>query len=246
MPKYRKTWTKTLESFDFNEMPDDFCRVVWLLLPLILDSEGRGIDLPAWVCARMFPLRRVEESDVIRAFDFFESRGMIVRYEVDGRRYFYSTNWSTYQSGTEKESASVLPAPSEQLPTYSRPTPEQVKNKSGAAPAQVGVAESASASVNESVLTQNEIFRTYEREIGPLTPIIGDQLQAALVDYPEDWIVQAIRESALSNARNWKYTEAILKRWKVDGFQSQKKPSNGNGKLKPVSQVGTHQRGMKL
>lgn len=42
MPKYRKLWIKTVESHDINEMPDDFTRLLWVLLPLGLDSEGRG------------------------------------------------------------------------------------------------------------------------------------------------------------------------------------------------------------
>lgn len=144
MPKYRKTWTKTLDSFDFNEMPDDFTRVVWLLLPLILDSEGRGIDLPAWVCSKMFPLRQVDAGQVAAALDYFESRGMITRYKVAGRSYFHLPNWTAYQSGTEKEAASVLPPPPDQLSTNSLPTLDQVQTK-------FMLNESASASVNESV-----------------------------------------------------------------------------------------------
>jgi len=64
------------------------------------------------------------------------------------------------------------------------------------------------------------IFAIYEREIGALTPIIADELIDAEATYPEDWIIAALQESARQNKRNWKYTLAILKRWKVDGFQS--------------------------
>jgi DnaD/phage-associated family protein len=219
MPKFRKLWTKTLDSFDFNEMPDDFCRVVWLLLPLILDSEGRGIDLPAWVCSRMFPLRRVDEADVVRAFEFFESRGMIVRYKVESRSYFYCVNWTTYQSGTEKEAASVLP-----------PTPDQLQTNSRPGQAQVVVAASASASESESVNASEskkrpEIFSIYEHEIGALTSTIADELQSAGDDYPEDWIVDALKESARQNKRSWAYAKAILKRRKADGGRVEKKPA---------------------
>lgn len=209
MPKYRKVWTKTLDSFDFNEMPDDFCRVIWLLLPLILDSEGRGIDLPAWVCSRMFPLRRVDEDKVKESFDFFESRGMIVRYKVDGRSYFYCVNWTAYQSGTEKEAASVLPSPQESVKSRSRVDPEPVH-------------VAASASVYESVSEfesekRPEIFKVYEQEIGALTPAVADKLTDAEKEYPDGWVADALKESALNNARNWKYAEAILRRWKSEG-----------------------------
>lgn len=216
MPKYRKTWTKTLDSFDFNEMPDDFTRVVWLLLPLILDGEGRGIDLPAWVCSKMFPLRQVDAGQIKTAFDYFESRGMITRYKVASRSYFYLPSWTTYQSGTEKEAASVLPPP-----------PELVKSSSGASQEQVDVA--ASASVNESVNASEskkrpEIFSIYEREIGALTGTIAEELLSASDDYPEDWIADALKESARQNKRSWAYAKAILKRWKVEG-RADKKPA---------------------
>ena len=219
MPKYRKTWTKTLDSFDFNEMPDDFCRVVWLLLPLILDGEGRGIDLPAWVCSRMFPLRRVDEADITRAFDFFESRDMIVRYQVGNRSYFYVAHWTSYQSGTEKEAASVLPPPPDKLLTNSRVDQ-----------AQVVVAASASASVYESVnasesVKRPEIFGIYEQEIGALTSTIADDLINATEDYPEEWIADALKESARQNKRSWAYAKAILKRRKADGGRVEKKPA---------------------
>ena len=53
MPKYRQLHTKIIDSFDFNEMPDDFTRVTWMLLTLGLDSEGRGIDNMAWVKSKI-------------------------------------------------------------------------------------------------------------------------------------------------------------------------------------------------
>ena len=221
MPKYRKIWTKTLDSFDFNEMPDDFCRVVWLLLPLILDSEGRGIDLPAWISSRMFPLRRVDEAKITEALDFFESRKMIVRYEVDGRSYFYCTNWTAYQSGTEKEAASVLPSPQDQVKTGSRP---------GQEPVGVAASASASESVNASVSAfaseskRPEIFTIYEHEIGALTPMIADELIDASGEYSDDWVADALRESARQNKRSWAYARAILKRRKADGGRVNREP----------------------
>jgi len=214
MPKYRKTWTKTLDSFDFNEMPDDFCRVVWLLLPLILDSEGRGIDLPAWVRSRMFPLRRVvDEADIKRAFDFFESRKMIVRYKVDGRSYFYSVNWTSYQSGTEKESPSLLPPPPSIEKEQSGEGQEPVKSLSGGDQAEVGAAESASASesVNASefefvqtpftkmnALVSNKICLTREnsdpdRWDAAINQLVTDEITEADIDAAVTWLTKAGR-----------------------------------------------------
>ena len=78
--------------------------------------------------------------------------------------------------------------------------------------------------------TQN-LFMLYTQEIGLLTPLIADGIEAWEKDVPEKWIQDAISEAAKSNARNWKYVEAILKRWKAQGNQeSAKKPGRTNGK----------------
>ena len=45
MPTWRKLHVKATESLDINDMPDDFHRLLWVMLPLGLDREGRGLDL---------------------------------------------------------------------------------------------------------------------------------------------------------------------------------------------------------
>ncbi|MEJ5224107.1 MAG: DnaD domain protein [Anaerolineales bacterium] len=61
------------------------------------------------------------------------------------------------------------------------------------------------------------IFKLYEENIGPLTPLVADALKDAEREYPPDWIADALGEAVMRNKRNWKYIEAILKRWKQDG-----------------------------
>ena len=70
MPKYRQLHYKIIDSFDFNEMPNDFTRIVWVLLTLVLDSEGRGIDNMAWVKSKMFPMRN--DVDIAQLIEVFE------------------------------------------------------------------------------------------------------------------------------------------------------------------------------
>lgn len=61
------------------------------------------------------------------------------------------------------------------------------------------------------------LFQLYEENIGPLTPLLADALKDAEQTYPADWIAEAIEIAVKKNKRNWKYVEAILKRWKVEG-----------------------------
>jgi DNA replication protein len=61
------------------------------------------------------------------------------------------------------------------------------------------------------------IFKLYEENIGPLTSISADALKDAEKTYKPEWVEEAIKEAVLNNKRNWKYVEAILRRWKEEG-----------------------------
>ena len=61
------------------------------------------------------------------------------------------------------------------------------------------------------------VFNLYEQNIGPLTPMIADELRDAEENFPAQWIEEAIRLSVTNNARNWRYVLAILERWRTEG-----------------------------
>ncbi len=61
------------------------------------------------------------------------------------------------------------------------------------------------------------VFKLYEENIGPLTPMIADALKDAEDTFSAEWINEAIELAVKNNKRNWKYAEAILKRWKEEG-----------------------------
>ena len=61
------------------------------------------------------------------------------------------------------------------------------------------------------------VFRLYEQNIGPLTPIIADQLNLAASEYPAAWIEDAIGEAVSYNKRNWRYILKILENWHQSG-----------------------------
>ena len=214
MPKYRQLHLKTLDSFDFNEMPDDFTRVVWMLLMLILDSEGRGIYNMAWIRSKMFPIRQDVKIDELQAaFEWLKNRAMIKVYEVGGREYFYIPKWKNYQSGTKKEAESLLPVPPELLQTNSEVNKEQVS--------------AAELYCIESELNCIKAFDIYQNNIGLLTSAISEKLQADIDEYSEGWVIDAIKESARQEKRSLAYVEGILKGWKRDG-KGTPKPEKSN------------------
>jgi len=61
------------------------------------------------------------------------------------------------------------------------------------------------------------IFRLYEENIGPLTPIIADALIEAEETYPAKWIEDAFKIALERNNRNWRYIAAILENWQRRG-----------------------------
>ncbi|MDQ2682705.1 MAG: DnaD domain protein [Chloroflexota bacterium] len=64
------------------------------------------------------------------------------------------------------------------------------------------------------------VFRLYEQNIGPLTPLVADRLIKAVELYPVDWIEAAIAEAVSYNRRSWRYIARILENWATDGVPS--------------------------
>ena len=61
------------------------------------------------------------------------------------------------------------------------------------------------------------IFVLYEENIGPLTPLLAEELTEAEATYPWAWIREAFREAVDLQKRNWRYISRILERWAVEG-----------------------------
>jgi len=66
------------------------------------------------------------------------------------------------------------------------------------------------------------IFRLYEENIGPLTPMLAEALREAENEYPAIWLEDAVRIAVKNNKRNWNYIQAILRRWQREGRDERK------------------------
>ena len=60
-------------------------------------------------------------------------------------------------------------------------------------------------------LERPNIYRLYEQNVGPLTPLIADALREAEATYPMEWIAEAVRAAVEANVRRWRYIDAILR-----------------------------------
>lgn len=69
----------------------------------------------------------------------------------------------------------------------------------------------------EFVIHRPNIFALYEQHMGPLTPLLAEQLRDAERSYPREWIEEAMREAIRNNKRAWRYVESILVAWETLG-----------------------------
>lgn len=101
-----------------------------------------------------------------------------------------------------------------------------------------GDRESVEESTTTGAVVQKNIYSHYESNIGVLTAMIADSLDLAEKEYPADWVTDAIRLAVENNKRNWRYCEAILKRWKESGKDDGKgKPKTETKDPKPSPMV---------
>ena len=84
--------------------------------------------------------------------------------------------------------------------------------------------------VSAPVVERPNVFQLYEENIGPLTPMIADVLKDAEEAYSQEWIAEAVEIAVKNNVRNWKYVEAVLKRWKEKGkYEGEDRQDAGKG-----------------
>lgn len=262
MPRYRKLYTKTVESLDINDMPDDFTRLFWVLLPLALCREGRGLNSPAWLKSKLFPLREdINQERVGQALDWCIERGMIVAYSVDGRDYFYVPSFHKYQGSTVKEAESNYPAP----PGNSGEGPDKVESRSGVGKTKVVPDRSASASASEYCILpiasefepdqgeSNSALDAYVKirggavntlDVDQINDLV-DECEAHRGTLPpgspgaeytgEQWVRIAILEANAARKGGMislNYIKAILDRWRGEGFQA-KRDGDGAASVTP-------------
>ena len=70
---------------------------------------------------------------------------------------------------------------------------------------------------------QIQAIAAYEQNIGRVTPLIAESLREMEREYSPPWVIAAIREAVRANGLSLSYVDAILQRWKRDGFRSGKK-----------------------
>ena len=258
MPTWRKLHTKATESLDINDMPDDFHRLLWVMLPLGLDREGRGMDNPAWVKAKIMPLRTDVTPEMVEvALTWYAEHGMIERYQVAGRPYFWVPTFAQYQGNTQREAESEYPAPPDQGESRARLTHDQLVTKSSSdadADADADAEAEAEADARsrapdggggdvggrDSAVTDEDVlagalFEEVERTGVLVNATLAEAWLDAIEDH-RDWLTTVdIHDAFLAAAKanvprpGPAYVRAILDRCKKQNVRPGQERSNGHG-----------------
>ncbi len=178
----------------FTQIPDSFFRDI---LPNITDAEELRVTLHAlWRIANM------------------EGRVHVLRMED------FTGLVPDPGPALEKAAArgTLIPVRKEAETFYFLNSPRGRAAAEAFAKGQTALPVSTSAAPVE----RPNVFKLYEENIGPLTPLIADMLKDAEKDYPNMWFEEAFEIAVARNVRNWKYIEAILKRWKEKGRDERK------------------------
>lgn len=77
--------------------------------------------------------------------------------------------------------------------------------------------DESSLDTSVPVVERPNVFKLYEENFGSLTPMLADALKDAEETYSDEWVAEAMEVALKNNVRNWKYVEAILKRWREKG-----------------------------
>ncbi|MEW6092498.1 MAG: DnaD domain protein [Chloroflexota bacterium] len=108
----------------------------------------------------------------------------------------------------------LIPVPQESAVYYFLNSP---RGRAAAESLRSGDLSPESLAASAPPVERPNVFKLYEENIGPLTPLIADMLKDAEQTYSEAWVAEALEIAVKNNKRNWRYVEAILKRWKEEG-----------------------------
>ena len=88
-----------------------------------------------------------------------------------------------------------------------------------------------------------EVVRVFEENIHPLGGgIESDALIELVDDYSAPWVIAAVKEAVIYNARSMGYMKSVLERWKRDGFKSPRKGVKQHGAGKVDSREALEER----
>lgn len=146
-------------------------RYLWAMLPCHADREGRLKDSAFTLKAAVFP---GDDVDIESILGELAARRMILRYEVDGRRFIQIRSFARYQNPHKKEAASVIPPPPQVLDFTAAQklhgTAQEITGENAASPEEDGIGPAVRSSPDQDPVRSGSIARAHAHETGPVLP----------------------------------------------------------------------------
>jgi len=108
---------------DIKELPYE-ARLFYQGLWVQADREGRGEDRPERLKIEIMPYDEVNAEEIMQLLAHHKKNGkrpFIVRYEIDGEKYYQIINWQKHQKPHKTERDSDIPPPPKELLTVKQP-----------------------------------------------------------------------------------------------------------------------------
>jgi DnaD/phage-associated family protein len=215
-------------------------RLLWIgIIAQCADDQGRLQDKPHLINSRVFPDDGFPISIINKGLNKFYQSGKITRYEIGDKCLIQILKWWVYQTPAWA-SPSKYPAPDKWIDrikchTSGNKILSENWEKIGGyvagyvPPIHSGIEDGdvngdGDGDGKADAIPEQDLFTIYQNEIGNLTPFIADGLKDWEREYPKEWFAPAIKDAIEHGARNFKYVDTILRRWKVQGFKSNSKP----------------------
>jgi DnaD/phage-associated family protein len=234
------------ESICYSENLDKLTsqsEILFYRLIVNCDDYGRMDGRLSVIRSKCFPLRTeiIKQDDISEWLTELINNHLVKLYTIENHDYIEMITWGKHQQIRAKKSK--YPSPdtnniiSNQLQSNEIISNQLQSNESDLASNNNGNQLQSNEIIcprnpiqsNKNPIQSDEsvglIFKTYESEIGILTGMVSDTIKQWILDYPKEWIIEAIKESSLRQHRNAPYIEKILTNWKIDGKNNGSKPT---------------------
>lgn len=112
MPRIRSIHPDACDSEKLSMLSAQAERTLWRLITHT-DDEGRGEDRPKLLAAKLYPLvDDIDGADIDRDLDELQQVGMLVRYQVGGKRFYAVPTFGDWQK-PRHPTPSKFPSPEE-------------------------------------------------------------------------------------------------------------------------------------
>jgi hypothetical protein len=225
MPRARLLKPGFFLNPDLGEMPQA-ARLLFAGLWCVADRAGRLVDDPRRLKVQLLPW---DDENVDELLDELAGAGFICRYATGGARFIHILNFEKHQHPHRNEPESTLPeciAVSVNSPTTSDNVRSEPDN-AGSTPAVTSnlltvtgnrIAVTGNPDSGAAAAKGTSLIRAWEQATGTLvTALVAERMDAAEEDVGTEWVLDAISETGQAGVKSWKYTAAIIARWKLEG-----------------------------